>query len=107
MTGVPGVSEQDLWLAELDMISTTDSLVREAAFAIRTAVRAKSLAWMAQTDPLDELLDAREKVSDAAKPIFDRALNYLRWDREFSREFGDGGMGLLQAGSIEGNQPQP
>lgn len=82
MTEVPQVSERELWLAELDLADHRDLAVRRAQFAIRTAVRAQSLAKQAGTDPIDELLEARGRVnSPAAKMVFCRAIDYLHTDR--------------------------
>ena len=59
MADVPAVSEDDLWLAELDLVDATDQAPRRIQFAIRTATRAQALARQAGSDPIDELLDAR------------------------------------------------
>jgi hypothetical protein len=87
MAHVPAVPEYDLWLAELELADMTDSLVRRIQFAIRTATRAQALAKQAGSDPIDELLDARGRVaSDAAKNVFDRAIDYLHTDRLLTRD---------------------
>jgi hypothetical protein len=76
---VPGVSESDLWLAELLLLSNTDRSVRSAQFVIRTAVRAEQLAKKAGTTAIDELLDARGFATSArTRTIYDRAICYLR-----------------------------
>ena len=82
MAGVPAVSENDLWLAELDLVDVEDLTIRRIQFAIRTATRAQALAKQAGSDAIDELLDARGLVSsDAARNVFDRAIDYLHTDR--------------------------
>lgn len=82
MAQPPPVPEDDLWLAELSLINHTDLALRRTQFAIRTATRAQALAQRAGTDPIDELLDARERVtSTAAKLVFNRAIDYLYTDR--------------------------
>ena len=82
MARVPAVSENDLWLAELDLVGVGDLTVRRIQFAIRTATRAQALAKQAGSDAIDELLDARGRVSsEAARNVFDRAIDYLRMDR--------------------------
>jgi hypothetical protein len=79
---VPDVSECDLWLAELLLLSDTDRSVRSAQFVIRTAVRAEQLAKKAGTNAIDELLDAREFAATAkTRAIYDRAINYLRTEQ--------------------------
>ena len=82
MTDVPLVSEDDWWLAELDLVNYHDIAVRRAQFAIRTAARAQSLAKQLGTDAIDELLEARGRVTSlAAKMVFSRAIDYLHTDR--------------------------
>jgi len=82
MADEPAVSEEDLWLAELDLIDATDQAPRRIQFAIRTATRAQALARRAGSDPIDELLDARARVaSAAARSVFERAIDYLHTDR--------------------------
>jgi hypothetical protein len=87
VASVPAVSEDDLWLAELDLVDMADSMVRRIQFAIRTATRAQALAKRAGSDAIDELLDARGRVaSDAARNVFERAINYVRTDRLLTRD---------------------
>jgi hypothetical protein len=82
MADVPAVSEDDLWLAELDLVDATDQGPRRIQFAIRTATRAQALAKRAGSDPIDELLDARARAkSVAARGVFERAIDYLHTDR--------------------------
>jgi len=95
MANVPAVSEEDLWLAELDLIDSADEAPRRIQFAIRTATRAQALARRAGSDPIDELLDARARVaSAAARSVFERAIDYLHTDgllnadRDLRREGG-------------------
>jgi hypothetical protein len=87
MANVPAVSENDLWLAELDLVNLEDSARRKIQFAIRTATRAQALAKRAGSDPIDELLDARGQAgSDEAKDVFDRAIDYVHTDRLLSAD---------------------
>jgi hypothetical protein len=82
MAEVPAVSEDDLWLSELDLVDAIDQAPRRIQFAIRTATRAQALAKRAGSDPIDELLDARARVkSAAARIVFERAIDYLYTDR--------------------------
>jgi len=82
---VPDVSERDLWLAELLLLSETDRSVRAAQFVVRTAVRAEQLADKAGTAAIDELLDARKfATSDKTRTIYDRAISYLRAEQILS-----------------------
>ncbi len=82
MANVSAVSEEDLWLAELDLIDPEDQVPRRIQFAIRTATRAQALARRAGSDPIDELLDARARVaSAAARSVLERAIDYLHTDR--------------------------
>ena len=84
-TLVPAVPEFDLWMAELDYLASCDIKTRKAQFAIRTAERAQCLARAAGTDPVDELLDARGKVTtDRARHILERAIGYVRADQSLS-----------------------
>ncbi|HSU36636.1 MAG TPA: hypothetical protein VLJ88_13340 [Propionibacteriaceae bacterium] len=96
MADVPAVSEDDLWLAELDLVDGTDHAPRRIQFAIRTATRAQALARRAGSDPIDELLDARARVkSAAARSVFERAIDYLYTDRLFNAD-----RDLRRAGGI-------
>ena len=89
---VPDVSECDLWLAELLLLSDTDRSVRSAQFVIRTAVRAQELAMKAETDPIDELLDARRFAKNSrSRTIHNRAISYLRAEQILSRQLRVGG----------------
>ena len=82
---VPQVSEHDMWLAELLLLSGLDSAVRRAQFVIRTAVRAQELAMKAETDPIDELLDARGFARNSrSRTIYNRAISYLRAEQILS-----------------------
>jgi len=82
---VPDVSECDLWLAELLLLSNTDRSVRTAQFVVRTAVRAEQLARKAGTTAIDELLDARGFASSGrTRIIYDRAISYLRAEQILS-----------------------
>jgi len=82
---VPDVSESDLWLAELLLLSDNDRSVRSAQFVIRTAVRAQQLAKRAGTMAIDELLDARGlATSTRTRTIYDRAISYLRLEQILS-----------------------
>jgi hypothetical protein len=96
MADVPAVSEDDLWLAELDLVDGTDQAPRRIQFAIRTATRAQALARQAGSDPIDELLDARARVkSAAARNVLERAIDYLHTDRLLNADRGlrrEGGM---------------
>jgi hypothetical protein len=75
-------SEAEMWSAELAFIAGRDSMVRSAQFAIRTAVRAQSLALLAGTDAVDELLDAWMKATGAVpRRIYQTAITYLRTDQ--------------------------
>jgi hypothetical protein len=75
-------SEADMWSAELAFIAGRDSMVRSAQFAIRTAVRAQSLAVLAGTDAVDELLDAwMTATGESPRRIYQAAIMYLRTDR--------------------------
>lgn len=79
---VPDTSELDLWSAELLLLPSGDQRVRAAQFAIRTAVRAQTVAATKGTDPVDELLDARARASGAkARRVYQSAIGYLRADR--------------------------
>ncbi len=74
-------------MAELDYISSCDRHSRAAQFAIRTGERARCLAAAARTDPVDELLDARSKVTTpAARKVLERAINYVRADQCLSAD---------------------
>jgi hypothetical protein len=85
VTTVPSVPEFDLWMAELDYLASADAPTRRAQFAIRTAERAQCLARAAGTNPVDELLDARGKVTTApARRILERAIGYVRADQSLS-----------------------
>src|SRR4051794_15279129 len=87
MDVVPDTSEEQLWLAELDLLGADDPRIRPVQFAIRTAVRAQALARRAGTDAIDELLDARAAMIGASsRQVFDRAIGYLRLDDRLSRE---------------------
>jgi hypothetical protein len=82
MVDVPLVPEDDLWLAELGLLDHNDLVCRQTQFAIRTATRAQVLARQSGSDPIDELLEARKRVtSPAAKLVFNRAIDYLHTDR--------------------------
>jgi hypothetical protein len=96
MAEVPAVSEDDLWLAELDLVDAIDQAPRRIQFAIRTATRAQALAKRAGSDPIDELLDARSRVkSAAARIVFERAIDYLHTDRLLNAD-----RGLRREGGI-------
>ena|SRR6476660_69654 len=89
---VPQVSEHDMWLAELLLLSGLDLPVRRAQFVIRTAVRAQELAMQAGTDPIDELLDARRFARNSrTQSIYERAISYLRAEQILSRQLPGGG----------------
>ena len=89
---VPHVSEHDMWLAELLLLSGLDLAVRRAQFVIRTAVRAQELAMKAETDPIDELLDARRFAKNSrSRTIYNRAISYLRAEQILSRQLRVGG----------------
>ena len=84
---VPEVSESDMWLAELLLLTGLDLAVRGAQFVIRTAVRAQELAMKADTDPIDELLDAREFARNSnSRTIYNRAISYLRAGQVLSQQ---------------------
>src|ERR1700712_152698 len=75
-------SEAEMWSAELAFIAGRDSMVRSAQFAIRTAVRAQSLAVLAGTDAVDELLDAwMIATGESPRRIYQTAITYLRTDQ--------------------------
>ena len=96
---VPEVSQHDMWLAELLLLSGLDLAVRRAQFVIRTAVRAQELAVKAETDPIDELLDARQFASNTnSRSIYDRAISYLRAEQVLSRQLPGGGAFVIRAG---------
>ena len=79
--------ERALWLSELSLIGVNDDLKRKAQFAIRTAVRAQELASFAGTNPIDELLDARDKMKKASgQRAIDRAIHYLHTDQLLSAD---------------------
>ena len=81
-----------MWLAELLLLSGLDLAVRRAQFVIRTAVRAQELAMKAETDPIDELLDARRFARNSrSRTIYNRAINYLRAEQVLSRQLPVGG----------------
>ena len=81
------IPESTLWIAELDYLATNDVKSRSAQFAIRTAERAQCLAKAAATNPVDELLDARDKVSTPeARGVLERAIRYVRADQSLDRE---------------------
>ena len=83
---VPGVSEAEMWAAELAYLPADDAPLRQAQFAIRTAIRAQQLANAAGTSPVDELLDARAVAKNAAtRHIYDTAINYLTREQELRR----------------------
>lgn len=87
MEQVAPVPEAILWVAELDYLATSDVQLRSAQFAIRTAERAQCLARAADTDPVDELLDARGKVGTAeARGVLECAIRYIRADQSLDRE---------------------
>ena len=74
--------ERELWLSELALIGISDELRRKAQFVIRTAVRAQEFARSCGTDPIDVLLDARDKVpSQSGQQAINRAVGYLFTDR--------------------------
>jgi hypothetical protein len=76
------VPEAALWMAELAYLSTCDRRSRAAQFAIRTAERAQCLARAAGTDPVDELLDARGRVTtSSAREVLERSIGYVRADQ--------------------------
>ena len=90
------MSEDDLWLSELDLVDAIDQAPRRIQFAIRTATRAQALAKRAGSDPIDELLDARARVKTAAaRNVFERAIDYLYTDRLL-----DADRGLRREGGI-------
>ena len=90
---VPDVSEHDLWLAELSMVSGSSSAVRHAQFIVRTAVRAQALAAQSGTDPVDELLDARARTENGkSRTIYDRAIRYLRAEQVAQQLFRESGL---------------
>jgi hypothetical protein len=75
-----------MWAAELAYLPANDPPLRQAQFAIRTAVRAQELANMAGTAAIDELLDARaEAVNPAARRVYESAITYLSRERELRR----------------------
>ena len=80
---VPEVSEAEMWAAELAYLPVDDAPLRQAQFAIRTAVRAQELANAAGTSAVDELLDARAVAKNsAAQHIYETAINYLAREQE-------------------------
>jgi hypothetical protein len=69
-------------MAELAYITGCDDRSRAAQFAVRTAERAQCLAQAAGTDPVDELLDARARVtSNSAREVLERSIGYVRADQ--------------------------
>lgn len=75
-----------MWAAELAYLPDNDTLLRQAQFAIRTAVRAQELANMAGTRAIDELLDARAAaVNPATRLIYETAITYLNREQELQR----------------------
>ena len=89
------IPESTLWIAELDYLATNDVKSRSAQFAIRTAERAQCLAKAAATNPVDELLDARDKVSTPdARGVLERAIRYIRADQSLDRELAHVGWDL-------------
>lgn len=83
---VPAVSEAEMWAAELAYLPLDDAPLRQAQFAIRTAVRAQELAHAAGTSPVDELLDARAAAKNAAtQRIYETAITYLTREQELRR----------------------
>lgn len=72
-----------MWAAELAYLPDNDTPLRQAQFAIRTAVRAQELANLAGTKPIDELLDARAAaVNPAARRVYETAITYLSREEE-------------------------
>ena len=75
-----------MWAAELAYLPDNDTSLRQAQFAIRTAVRAQQLANMAGTDPRDELLDARACATNpASRRVYETAITYLHREQELQR----------------------
>lgn len=95
MEQAPSIPESTLWIAELDYLTTNDVKSRSAQFAIRTAERAQCLAKAAATNPVDELLDARDKVSTPeARSVLECAIRYIRADQSLDRELFRAGWDL-------------
>lgn len=98
MEQVGSISETNLWVAELDYLTSSDAKSRSAQFAIRTAERAQWLAKAAATNPVDELLDARGKVgTDEARGVLERAIRYVRADQSLERELFAWGLGHMNS----------
>lgn len=75
-----------MWAAELAYLPIDDAPLRQAQFAIRTAVRAQELANAAGTTAVDELLDARAVAKNTAtRHIYDTAITYLTREQELRR----------------------
>jgi hypothetical protein len=75
-----------MWAAELAYLPIDDAPLRQAQFAIRTAIRAQELANAAGTSPVDELLDARAGATTAAtRRIYETAITYLTREQELRR----------------------
>lgn len=75
-----------MWAAELAFLPVDDAPLRQAQFAIRTAVRAQELANAAGTSAVDELLDARAVAKNmATRHIYDTAITYLTREQELRR----------------------